>query len=1519
MKFKFLLLFALISNCLFSQDIKPGKTATGFSEFKGNTSVDFATGILNYNVPLFTAEYEGISIPVTLSYNAGGIKNAERPGLAGIGWTLNYGGGTISRTLRGMAADEDTEVGILDHPIPEGSIGIPAFDQHLEKVNSGKLDGESDIFTLNIQGASVKFILVKNGSVIQAKPLEKTDVSIALTFSSYPSRQISGWTITDGGGNVYEFIPAAPSNLNTIRNAPGTNYASQSTTSWFLSKIKTFDHKEISFVYDDLQYPDLEGGVSAVSVKYSPVMKQPRMDDPALIRQLNEIASYSAEASIAIAELTSQFNAAMNNARQVGQIYRQQYSTASDLDLRMNRSLMESYNTAINLYNKQIETISAFMPSEQMVSSILAQMRAPVDKDRDYFSTPTANLFVTKVLKKIILPAGEVTFNYTKSDNITPLDYYSGIEYRSNTGELLHAVKLGISRNGYLKDLKWVDEKDSLQNSLGFDYYLEDDFNANIMVSSNGTSYAADFWGYYNGQNSNSTLMPRNSSYMFFNADSPVGYSSVFFGGDADRPGLANRDPDINYSTARSLKSIKTRTGATTTLTYEGNEIYSADIDRNIPMGGLRIKSISVNDGQKNRITSYKYAFEKASGGGLMRSTGRLNEWQKKLFSWNYYFAAGGSDHYNYENFIYRGSIYDDGSNNGVLYHYVEEIKPDNAVIGYKFPEVYAGYYLVVGGILDQYHNAQLDRALLAKIYYNANGKIVQIDRKKYAYPLQYLGNRTNEYTQLQSGFPYFEDAGGIVPATFKQIKKEPVHFNDSALLESYPDRWGLPQYTIRFGTVTSSINPYYSFYAPNYPIREMHQQLATIYDILLESALLQKEEETLTFADYDLNAFNSVANPTLLPNERPYLFDRLLRYGPAKRLSSLTAYTYGANQVYVNATSARDSKNVITTVKKKYAGDYDLPSSHVISLMKQAHNLNEVIETQIWKSTDNGSSFKLAAGETNEYEQRLVNGQSYIFPIKKYKTTLPQLTDPAASGYAENYAALSGYTSQFWENKSLYSLQESYTWSVKNGFTKQVQVNDLTGAVRSAVKYSDFDGSKLMELDNVKNENVIAVDFGPAIRHAYYATTYNKFTKDKFGLMDTALNLAALSLRDYSLLLFNSAPDFTLDNYRLSVEENNVINILKTSPNYQQLIQYPLFADFLNIFSYIANGQNEQWFEVGMAKYTHDFKQAYYFSQDYFNMQKMMNASGVNSNLMVCIVNNMLNLLKFNYSQSPYYLDLKPCSYEFSKNKSFAEKLRKPYEMAIDAGVLNKRYINLYTVRKNGSTGATNYVTAIYADGSASARSTVSVTMNQKVNKLSLDLQSFANYNNIKTLRFDFDYHNIVYAAVVPDQTFFKAYAYLPDGKPYLNFDQNLKTTESFYNGLGDFHYSKNELGEVLSMQELKYATSVLPAVKTVKVNITNSYQMLSFVPPIAPKIIYLDLQSAAATGQIFRYPLDIYPGQIKTIEIPAGKYYLGLNTEVGNYTLKINNIQVTTTSMGVIRYLFDATNLKQFNIDIY
>lgn len=86
----------------FSQGPDPTKTdykrfipmnpeAKGFHEY-GKFMVNSAKGLPDIKIPLFNLELDDVSVPISLTYNASGVKVHDLNGIVGVNWNLLAGG-----------------------------------------------------------------------------------------------------------------------------------------------------------------------------------------------------------------------------------------------------------------------------------------------------------------------------------------------------------------------------------------------------------------------------------------------------------------------------------------------------------------------------------------------------------------------------------------------------------------------------------------------------------------------------------------------------------------------------------------------------------------------------------------------------------------------------------------------------------------------------------------------------------------------------------------------------------------------------------------------------------------------------------------------------------------------------------------------------------------------------------------------------------------------------------------------------------------------------------------------------------------------------------------------------------------------------------------------------------------------------------------------------------------------------------------------------------------------------------
>ncbi|KGT09575.1 hypothetical protein NV63_06465 [Elizabethkingia anophelis] len=64
--------------------------------------MDYFRGKANINIPIYTITVDDVSIPISLSYNTGGIKLNEVSSIVGLGWALNIPG-SIQQEIKGIS------------------------------------------------------------------------------------------------------------------------------------------------------------------------------------------------------------------------------------------------------------------------------------------------------------------------------------------------------------------------------------------------------------------------------------------------------------------------------------------------------------------------------------------------------------------------------------------------------------------------------------------------------------------------------------------------------------------------------------------------------------------------------------------------------------------------------------------------------------------------------------------------------------------------------------------------------------------------------------------------------------------------------------------------------------------------------------------------------------------------------------------------------------------------------------------------------------------------------------------------------------------------------------------------------------------------------------------------------------------------------------------------------------------------------------------------------------------------
>lgn len=236
----------------------------------GEVPMDLYTGTANIVVPLYTYNFDGLNVPINISYNTGGIRSNQEASWVGLGWRLSSEP-VITVQNKGLA---DLIYGNYSGPL---KIGFPYTDVPIQEYGGGygagtpelidKLnlyvrrdlqyegwDTEPDIFTVNIFGDTASFILTQkalnNGKIgVQCINGDKrfriefieSNASFVVTndkgFKFYFDKKEQSATVSSSNDTSYSI--SAIHNYSTI-------------TSWKLTKITSPSNKNLTFSYYDM-------------------------------------------------------------------------------------------------------------------------------------------------------------------------------------------------------------------------------------------------------------------------------------------------------------------------------------------------------------------------------------------------------------------------------------------------------------------------------------------------------------------------------------------------------------------------------------------------------------------------------------------------------------------------------------------------------------------------------------------------------------------------------------------------------------------------------------------------------------------------------------------------------------------------------------------------------------------------------------------------------------------------------------------------------------------------------------------------------------------------------------------------------------------------------------------------------------------------------------------------------------------------------------------------------------------
>ncbi|TGN21925.1 hypothetical protein [Empedobacter tilapiae] len=200
------------------------------------------TGVANFNIPIYTIQVDGLSIPIQLDYSTAGVKVDEIASRVGLGWNLNAG---PSLTMQVVGARDKFDTRKIFDPgtfFPNDATSANNLSYQQAKNASGNTpepleEYKPDIYSYSIGNYSGKFII--DSQNLRGIPIPYYPIEIKKTNGTI--------TIIDDQGNEFLFSnPMSSYSYNTCASV----FGEVSNSTYTLGQILTKNKKVISYEYE---------------------------------------------------------------------------------------------------------------------------------------------------------------------------------------------------------------------------------------------------------------------------------------------------------------------------------------------------------------------------------------------------------------------------------------------------------------------------------------------------------------------------------------------------------------------------------------------------------------------------------------------------------------------------------------------------------------------------------------------------------------------------------------------------------------------------------------------------------------------------------------------------------------------------------------------------------------------------------------------------------------------------------------------------------------------------------------------------------------------------------------------------------------------------------------------------------------------------------------------------------------------------------------------------------------------
>ena len=257
-----------------SKTIPPSPEVASIARYT-DIPVGYNTGTPVINIPLFELKSGSLQVPVTLSYNASGIRVEETPSWVGLGWNLNTSP-SLYRVVRSLP-DDDPGSGYMSTIYKVNWLDTMDQETHpvMQEIRNGtlqdgyNLDTEPDIFNFSAMGYSGKFSWNQDSARFIVMPRQNIKIEyntgangISQFILTLPNGVQCYFGVSKDGLRTAseQFVSQTSYSLiDGVSSQPPSNIA-QHTTNWAILDIEAPTGKALHYHYTSELATDFSRG-----------------------------------------------------------------------------------------------------------------------------------------------------------------------------------------------------------------------------------------------------------------------------------------------------------------------------------------------------------------------------------------------------------------------------------------------------------------------------------------------------------------------------------------------------------------------------------------------------------------------------------------------------------------------------------------------------------------------------------------------------------------------------------------------------------------------------------------------------------------------------------------------------------------------------------------------------------------------------------------------------------------------------------------------------------------------------------------------------------------------------------------------------------------------------------------------------------------------------------------------------------------------------------------------------------